>query len=231
MQKGLSLRSFLAEGGQTQVLILAGIVILIAVAGGIFFLGRLTAPKPQTQTPVATPQPSPSPLSTKTPAKVEDPTANWKTYTNTKIGFQIKYPPRFGPPVLPSGLDPTIYADGSEDKADIIFGEKTGDSYSLIIFPYNLTLIDLLNERKTKRAATPDLKLPVILPDIPTKLVKTFSVADVETNWYTNGYENGKDASSQEVHFIGRGYGFIFRRGENVKQQELDQILSTFRFD
>jgi len=79
------------QKGQTQVLILAGIVILLTVASGIFFLGRVTVPKPEA--PVTTSSPQPSPLSTEAPAKVEDPTANWKTYTNTKIGYSLKYSP------------------------------------------------------------------------------------------------------------------------------------------
>lgn len=72
------------QKGQVQVLILAGIVILVAVAGGIFFLGRITAPKPQTQTPVTTSSPQPFPTSV-------DETANWKTYSTKEIYF--KYPP------------------------------------------------------------------------------------------------------------------------------------------
>lgn len=70
------------QKGQAQVLILAGIVILLAVAGGIFYLGRITAPKLQNITTSPTPQPSPV-----------DETANWKTYTNTKYGYSLKYPP------------------------------------------------------------------------------------------------------------------------------------------
>lgn len=84
------------QKGQTQVLILAGIVLVIAVAGGIFFLGRITLPRqdssgqaaPKPQTPVVAPQPSSTPSPTTTP----DPTANWKTYTNTKYGFTLEYP-------------------------------------------------------------------------------------------------------------------------------------------
>ena len=79
------------QKGQTGILILTGIVILIAVAGGIFFLGRVSVPKPEA--PVATSSPQPSPLSTETPAQVEDPTTNWKTYTDSQYKFTLKYPP------------------------------------------------------------------------------------------------------------------------------------------
>lgn len=79
------------QKGQTQVLIVAGIVLFIAVAGGIFFLGRITAPKPQTPVVTSSPQPSPTPQ----PTSTSDPTANWKTYTNTKYGYSLKYPQEF----------------------------------------------------------------------------------------------------------------------------------------
>lgn len=77
------------QKGQTGILILAGIVLLLAVAGGIFFLGRVTAP----QIPVATFSPQPSPLSTETSVKEDDETTNWKTYTNDKYKFTLQYPP------------------------------------------------------------------------------------------------------------------------------------------
>ena len=55
------------QKGQAQVLILAGIVLLIVVAGGIFFMGRLTAPKPQiVVTPSPQPTPTPQPISPST---------------------------------------------------------------------------------------------------------------------------------------------------------------------
>lgn len=66
------------QKGQTQVLILAGIVVLIALAGGIFYLGRVTAPKPQ-------------PSSTPSPTTIPDETANWKIYTNNQLGYTFKY--------------------------------------------------------------------------------------------------------------------------------------------
>lgn len=46
------------QKGQTQVLILAGIVILLAVAGGIFYLGRTTLPR-QDSSGQAAPKPQP----------------------------------------------------------------------------------------------------------------------------------------------------------------------------
>ncbi|MBI2039583.1 hypothetical protein HYT18_00745 [Candidatus Microgenomates bacterium] len=84
------------QRGQTQVLILAGIVILVAIAGGIFWLGRETLPRqdssgqavPESQAPVTTPQPSP----TDETANPDSIGANWKTYTNNEFSFVIKHP-------------------------------------------------------------------------------------------------------------------------------------------
>lgn len=68
------------------------IIILVAAALGGYFIY-------QKQTKSAS-SPQPSPLSTETPAKVEDPTANWKTYQgisnttyNKPIAFSLQYHP------------------------------------------------------------------------------------------------------------------------------------------
>lgn len=74
------------QKGQTQVLILAGIVILIAVAGGIFYLGRITGPK--SQTPVTTSSPQPSPTPDETVYTESDRSANWKTYNGKFVIFK-----------------------------------------------------------------------------------------------------------------------------------------------
>jgi len=37
-------------------------------------------------------QNQPPPVSTRTPTTTPDPTANWKTYTNSEIGFSLNYP-------------------------------------------------------------------------------------------------------------------------------------------
>lgn len=61
----------------------AGLIIIIGAGIG-YFLGVNNAQQPTPEPMVQVTQPS----STPTP----DPTANWKTYTNTAIGFSFKYP-------------------------------------------------------------------------------------------------------------------------------------------
>lgn len=63
------------------------IVILVATAA---LLGGYLVYQKSTNKPTNSPEPSP--LSTKAPAKVEDPTANWKIYTDPDFNFTFKYP-------------------------------------------------------------------------------------------------------------------------------------------
>lgn len=64
MQKGLPLLSILAEGGQIIIWIIVG-ALVIAIAGGAYYLGRSTSPKSSTNPAVTsqTPQPITSPSS------------------------------------------------------------------------------------------------------------------------------------------------------------------------
>lgn len=76
----------LKQKGFVPILIV--IILATAVLGG--YLVYQNQPKP-------TPSPEPSPLSTEAPAKVEDPTANWKTYTDSTFGYSFKYPADYKP--------------------------------------------------------------------------------------------------------------------------------------
>jgi len=57
-----------------------GIVALIIVGAGAFYLGKQISTKPV--------QPTPSPSS------MPDETFEWKIYTNTTLGYSLKYPPK-----------------------------------------------------------------------------------------------------------------------------------------
>lgn len=64
--------------------IIGAVVILFTIAGGAYYFMRVkssTAIPAQTQTVIPTTQPS-----------TIDETANWKTYTNSKYGYTLKYP-------------------------------------------------------------------------------------------------------------------------------------------
>ena len=87
------------QKGQIGILIIVGILVVVAMAGGAYFLGRssksvpTTQPIPQTVNSQSTPTISESTSSAVYPAPSgAGDMANWKTYTNTKTGYQFKYP-------------------------------------------------------------------------------------------------------------------------------------------
>ena len=63
-------------------IVLIAVILLVAAGVGGYILGTNQNQTVQTQPVTQLPQPSPTP----------DPTANWKTYSNTKYDFSFKYP-------------------------------------------------------------------------------------------------------------------------------------------
>ncbi|MDP3733333.1 MAG: hypothetical protein Q8Q91_02210 [Candidatus Daviesbacteria bacterium] len=62
-----------------------GVLILAAVATGIYFLGKQTTPKPSPNPVITSQTPNSSPSPT-------DETANWIIYTNNKFNYTFNYP-------------------------------------------------------------------------------------------------------------------------------------------
>lgn len=77
-----------------SVLIIFLIVFIIILASLNIYL--FVKSRTSSQTPAASPTPvvraSPTLLPAEASAKVDNPTANWKTYKNNEYGFEIKYP-------------------------------------------------------------------------------------------------------------------------------------------
>ncbi len=74
------------KGSATVILLVALVVVVAAVLTYFTFL------KKPGEVAVS---PTPMPTATKTATATPDETANWKTYTNTQYGFEIKYPNGF----------------------------------------------------------------------------------------------------------------------------------------
>ena len=71
----------MSQKGFTPILILLGVLVIIAVASGAYFLGNQKSP---VLTPTAT-----SEVSKPTPTPDLDETKDWKTYTKEKLVFKI----------------------------------------------------------------------------------------------------------------------------------------------
>lgn len=86
----------LSQPSSKLPLILFGIVLILSAGLGGLYLGKyLYGPK--------TPAVSISPIVVPTATPTPDPTANWKTYTNSKLGFTFQYPTELV--FLSDGLD------------------------------------------------------------------------------------------------------------------------------
>lgn len=156
-----------------------------------------------------------------------NPTANWKTYTNTKIGFELKYPQRYPQPGLPVGApdSSSINTTGNEDNTDIIFGQISTDSVDLIVFPFLGTAGELKNYTKS----------PVTLPLYENMtLIKNVQVGETTAQWYKATpkivYPGSPNIGAVRVYFVGKNHGFILNTTLDHNQNEIDQILSTFKF-
>ncbi|KKR81460.1 MAG: hypothetical protein UU73_C0001G0060 [Candidatus Daviesbacteria bacterium GW2011_GWA1_41_61] len=75
------------QKGLSIIFVLLGVIAVIGSAVGVYFIGKSQLPKSQTQNQSISQTPQPAPV-----ISSSDETANWKTYTNTEIGFKVKYP-------------------------------------------------------------------------------------------------------------------------------------------
>ncbi len=75
-----------SQKGFAPVLVILGLVVILGIAGGAYYLGTIKN-KSQPQNPTVTSQTPSSPIPNET--------TNWKTYTNIKSGFSFKYPSGF----------------------------------------------------------------------------------------------------------------------------------------
>lgn len=191
------------------------------VPGGKHFTRQLTEGE-RSDRLVPPIQPSPSVQSSET--------ANWKTYKNTKVGFEIKYPPYFEQPQIPGAV--AAPADGSEDGISISFNDSNSADYSVLVFPYSGSIDELVNERNTAVAAFPTNKIPVLFPDKPVSLISESSIDGEIAQWYGTTRKRADGGTGVEIYFTHKDHGYIIRAGEYypINQSLLKQLLSTFKF-
>lgn len=180
------------------ILILAGIIIILVV-----FLGKQTVTnlKPST-TIVASRSSVPIP----TISFISDETSLWNTYTNTKVGFSVKYPPRY--PTKPI-----------EDNQTVIFGLPPEDAYYLKIIPFQGTVEEFFQQTITGA----NIQFEKM------EFIKQTTVLDNKALWYKRIKNNSEQL---EVYFTAANHGFIFQPSmlNKADLKELDIILSTFKF-
>lgn len=181
-------------------------------------------------------QPSPIVQTPPSPTPTPDPTANWKTYANSKFSFLIKHPPDFevsdeGGILIqkirnePSGIETSfayisIIPDGFVSRGGEIYNYITEETNKLLALGIGETVIvdpGLTNQSYTR---LPD----ITVGGLPAKLFENyqpweFPQGTKERRLYIH---NGI-----QTYMIG---GYLKDKGE-VSPEFFNQILSTFRFD
>jgi len=171
---------------------------------------------------------------TPTPTPDSDLMAGWKTYTNTKYGYQFKYP---------SGRNFKISLSNTESSPLYVIRETVSsgylDDWDILISvwenPEQLSLIDWLKFLKNSNA------LP--LPTENKELVSNYSFSGIEAfrTWMdplTNGEQPGKCVQAcpiLDVYFVRNNFGYrvelSYTKEVDAESQKIfDQILSTFKF-
>jgi hypothetical protein len=151
--------------------------------------------------------------------------SSWGTYTNNKVGFQIKYPHSGQDvPIFSKGPDggQTINADGTEDNLVLEFPGNDSNyrnSFGLDLIPFSGTLEEVNKIKKNYNYSN---------ENVATKMDKTFSVSGEPTSWYQHFSPGG--VTTYEVVLVAKQHAFIFHASPNTDEKLMEQILSTFKF-
>ncbi|MBI2597382.1 hypothetical protein HYW41_04455 [Candidatus Daviesbacteria bacterium] len=219
------------QKGSALIFLLVGVLVII-VAGGAFYLGKLTlrqnssgqtTPKPSSVTAV---QPTPQTTPVSSPS---DETANWKTYTDTQLGFSLKYPEGW---IVESAGTPSgsTRLNNNNTNWGKIATEQNKKTYQVIDDTFGVEIV---------RSSD-----PAYISDIgENRLIKSeTTVVDGITGkkQYFRNSSEPRLGTGVAVKITRGKYTYSIAGGLTDQTQEyldsqyakiFDQILSTFRFD
>ena len=198
------------QKGNTLIFPLIGVLVLV---GGAFYLGRQTTPKPSPNPVVTSQTPQPTP----TPFPSTDETANWKSFTNTKYGYSIKYPP-------------DKFIDCSAEDSFIIHGKPTNNTIcGSGEGPYGgLSIVN--NTRLANQSS---------YPECYSTNEEAVKVGGIDGTKYMNILKSENNDCNKTVVAGARlgNYILLNNKGtilqiifDEADNKQLNQILSTFKF-
>ncbi len=159
-----------------------------------------------------------------------DETTSWKVYTNTKAGFEVKYPERYTEPYTLKGTQGGgRKVTSKEDDLGITWGDTSTGVFTIEFYPFDGSVEELQQKgRKGSGLAGTETE----------SVVKELTVGGQKAIWT----KVTSDVSADELHriyFTGNQHGFIFEstkvRSDDIPMRiltdaEISQILSTFKF-
>lgn len=158
-----------------------------------------------------------------TPCPSASNTNSWKTYNNKRVGFEIKYPARYETPYYPKpeGQGSSVDAEGNEDNTTVILGDTFSGVITLILFPYEKSLADLIKD--------PFKKAPYSDYHVLFEKIKDLEVSGTTISWYLTEDKND-NTKGYSAFWIGKNHAFIVKTSAEFDKQELEQVLSSFKF-
>lgn len=209
------------QKGFSAIIILVAVLIILAVVGGAYYLGRQTTPKSQSQSPVVTSQLSSSPSPT------SNETVNWKTYTNKKYHLAFNYPPNGE-------------ADEGSAQSSIRIFNNNAPPYFIFTIDIQDNPSHLTNQQAVDKIveSVRNNKYNPVAKDQADKTIQTLKeytngqIKAIRLKSFFEGYEEdyGEIIYATENNI----YTFNIHDGSggvgNLEEKLLDQILSTFKF-
>src|SRR5260221_2136729 len=174
----------LTERGFTPLVIILGLVFILGIAGGVYYLGTQKQTQPQMQSnPATTALPTLKRGQSQDLASTSaiDSTANWKAYTNTQYGFSVKYPSGWNTWSYPDSVNsPYSYGSSKEvveispdtpptnvkNSSDVI--SQHFNSYIRILVSPNPSNLSSLDYIKQTYPSYPGLAPVQVLPKLPS---------------------------------------------------------------
>ena len=208
---------YIRQKGFVELLII-GIVLLLAVAGGAYYFGTQKSQAPVTSSPSPIAQvsllPTPIPDETANPDSIG---ANWKTYTDSKYNYSINYPPDWKTETMEYG----VYL-GKASVGGYAYGEA---SVGVGVLPSTLSIEEYLSRYNNSFSGS------------SPKRVGTFTIGgSLGEKWDINTYQSPNTDSfvvfltrNDQTYYVSKSMFNIDQAREHNK--EVDQVISTFRFE
>ncbi len=204
----------LPAGFASPIILLAvGLVVGIGVTFAYFQFKSKPTPQPQ-PTPISQSRPASTPVPLATP--FPDETANWKTYTNTKLNFSVKYP------ITTSKFNGNWYYEEGGIGQVVRFSPPSSKSGGLVwaINAYdksNSSLENLISIPGSQFKDRTEARQDITVDGIPAKLV-------------TLTTKEFKDWIHKAVYFEKDGKIYEITNGA-VDQPEFELFYKSFKFN